>query len=60
LRYRPLYLTAMTLYGWAVKYLPRNLLYSGYNVWGRDRDMPEPARRSFSRIYDDIERREDG
>ncbi|WP_300361956.1 lactate utilization protein B [Hydrogenimonas sp.] len=31
--------------------LPRPLLYSRFNVWGRDRETPMPAPRSFRDLY---------
>jgi len=31
--------------------LPRALVYNRFNVWGREREVPEPAKRSFSEIY---------
>jgi len=31
--------------------LPRTLLYGRFNVWGRDREMPQPAKKTFSEIY---------
>ena len=31
--------------------IPRKILYSKYNVWGRGREMPTLAKKSFSDIY---------
>ncbi len=31
--------------------LPKSIVYNRYNVWGRDRQMPIPAKKSFSDIY---------
>ena len=31
----------------ALAHLPRYVLYSGFNTWGRHRDMPEPPRQTF-------------
>ena len=46
------------LYGLFVKtmrylmpYLPRSLLYNRFNKWGREREMPMPAKKRFSEIY---------
>ncbi len=36
---------------WATRLLPRRVLYSRFNVWGRGRELPEFASRSFVEIY---------
>lgn len=46
------------LYQWAgaaarlaLRLLPRSILYHPWNVWGRQRDLPEAPRRSFRQLY---------
>ena len=36
---------------WAVKLLPRSILYSRFNVWGRTRELPSFAPKSFAQLY---------
>ena len=36
---------------WATRLLPRRILYSRFNVWGRGRELPEFAPKSFAEIY---------
>ncbi len=36
---------------WATRLLPRRLLYHPANVWGRTRELPEFAPKTFARLY---------
>lgn len=36
---------------WTLRLLPRRLVYNRHNVWGRSRDVPDPARQSFRTWY---------
>ena len=36
---------------WATRLLPRRLIYNRYNVWGRTRELPEFAPKTFAQIY---------
>ena len=31
--------------------LPRSILYNRFNVWGKEREVPMPAKKSFSEMY---------
>ena len=50
LRHPYLYRFFITLYRAAVSYAPRPFLYNRFNVWGRSREMPVPAPKSFSQM----------
>lgn len=36
---------------WLVARLPRSLLYMRFNVWGRQRELPVPPKKSFREMY---------
>ena len=36
---------------WAVKHLPRKVLYHKFNPWGRGRELPVPPARTFNQWY---------
>jgi L-lactate dehydrogenase complex protein LldF len=36
---------------WAIRYVPRGLLYLPFNVWGRGRELPAPPAQSFKQWY---------
>jgi len=42
---------AMRLLGVLLPRLPRAWIYHRFNLWGREREMPQPARKSFRRLY---------
>jgi len=47
-------LRAKILFGsvkWANRFLPRSILYTHLNVWGRGRELPEFAPKSFAQLY---------
>lgn len=46
-----LYRMTGRLLRWALRRLPRRLLYSRLNPWGRGRELPEPPRESFRDWY---------
>ena len=48
LRHPRLYRAGLKLYSWSLKHLPRSWIYNRANAWGRDREMPVPAERSFA------------
>jgi hypothetical protein len=36
---------------WTTRLLPRPILYSRLNVWGRTRELPDFAPKTFAQIY---------
>ncbi|MCB9274211.1 MAG: lactate utilization protein [Lewinellaceae bacterium] len=36
---------------WAIRRLPRFMLYNSLNLWGKGRDLPEPPEQSFKEWY---------
>jgi len=38
--------------------LPKSLLYSKYNVWGKTRDLPEFPEHSFKELYTKMKKEE--
>lgn len=40
-----------TMGRWAIRNLPRKLVYHRVNVWGRDRELPEAPKESFKQWY---------
>jgi L-lactate dehydrogenase complex protein LldF len=42
---------AMKIYALALKYLPKQVIYNRFNIWGKDRVMPKAAKESFDEIY---------
>lgn len=49
-----LYAFVMNLYRRLYPFIPRRILYGRWNVWGRERELPEPAGRSFAQIYEEM------
>jgi L-lactate dehydrogenase complex protein LldF len=47
---------AVKALGWALDHLPRALLYHRFNAWGREREMPKPAAKSFQELYEERKR----
>jgi len=45
-----LYAAVGKLARWALRQLPRFVVYSRWNVWGRERELPEAPRRSFREL----------
>jgi len=52
-----LYRTAGRAARFAMRWLPRFLVYSPFNVWGRQRELPEAPSQSFREMYDDRHRK---
>jgi L-lactate dehydrogenase complex protein LldF len=46
-----LYRTAMAGLRWALRLLPKGLVYNPLNPWGRKRDIPPPPKESFREWY---------
>jgi len=46
-----LYKAVMSIYRFIAPKLPRKLIYNRYNIWGKTREMPEVAPKSFEQIY---------
>lgn len=40
-----------TMARWAIRYVPRGLLYLPFNAWGRGRELPAPPAQSFKQWY---------
>ncbi len=51
LRHPRLYAAMMGLGRVLLPRIPRRLLYNRFNLWGREREMPMPAEKSFNQIY---------
>jgi L-lactate dehydrogenase complex protein LldF len=47
---------AVRLLGRLLPRLPRTLIYHRYNLWGKEHEMPRPAKRSFSQHYRECRR----
>jgi L-lactate dehydrogenase complex protein LldF len=56
LRYPWLYTIAGNVFRWIVPKLPRKVLYSRLNIWGRQRDLPPIPKKSFRQLYRDRSR----
>ena len=37
-----------------LKYLPKSIIYSKYNIWTKDREMPQVAKKSFQQLYKEM------
>jgi len=44
----------MSIYRFIAPKLPRKLIYNRYNIWGKTREMPEVAPKSFEQIYKEL------
>ena len=51
LRYQPLYLLAGAVARFLARHLPRPVLYSRWNAWGRQRELPPMPRETFRELY---------
>ncbi|WP_201352812.1 lactate utilization protein B [Hydrogenimonas urashimensis] len=51
LRHPKLYEMLMGLARAVLPRLPRGLLYNRFNLWGREREMPIPAKKAFRELY---------
>lgn len=40
----------------SLRWLPRFLVYNPWNAWGRQRELPDPPRRSFRQLYAEQQR----
>jgi len=52
-----LYRTAGRVARLALRWLPRFLVYSPLNMWGRQRELPEAPSKSFRELYDERHRK---
>ncbi|WP_456458495.1 lactate utilization protein B [Nitratifractor sp.] len=59
LRHPRLYRQSMAALRRLLPLLPRKLLYNRFNLWGREREMPRPAPRSFRELYQAHRRADD-
>ena len=60
LRYRAVYLLAGAVARFLGRHLPRAVLYSRWNVWGRQRELPPMPRETFRALYRKEKEREHG
>jgi L-lactate dehydrogenase complex protein LldF len=51
LRHKSLYLLAGAVARFLARHLPRSVLYSRWNVWGRQRELPPMPRETFRALY---------
>lgn len=51
LRHTWLYRAAGGAVRWVVPRLPRRLVYNRWNIWGKNRELPDMPRRSFRALY---------
>ncbi len=48
-----LYSALMATMRFVLPHIPRSILYNRFNIWGREREMPMPAKKSFKDLYNE-------
>ncbi len=56
LRHPRVHQMLMAISRWLLPYMPRSILYNRFNLWGREHEMPIPAKRSFRSYYKNLRR----